>query len=57
MSNELAKITRRRDPKLIPVLRQFAIELGKTLLVAGVILAIPIYQADHDPAMRSQFKL
>ena len=57
MSNELAKITRRRDPKLIPVLRPFAIALGKTLLVAGVILAIPIYQADHDPAMRSQFKL
>ena len=29
MSNELAKITRRRDPKLIPLPRQFAIELGK----------------------------
>ena len=57
MSNELAKITRRRDPKLIPVLRQFAIELGKTVLVAGAILAIPIYQADHDPAMRSRFEL
>ncbi len=57
MSNELAKITRRRGSKLTPVLRQFAIELGKTVLVAGVILAIPIYQADHDPAMRGQFEL
>ena len=57
MSNELAKITRRRNPKLIPVLRRFVLGLGKTVLVAGVILAIPIYQADHDPAMRSQFKL
>ena len=56
MSNELAKITRRRNPKLILVLRQFVLGLGKAVLVAGVILAIPIYQADHDPAMRSQFK-
>ena len=29
MSNELAKITRRQNPKPIPVLRQFAIEFGK----------------------------
>jgi len=57
MSNELAKITRRRESKWIPGLRQCVLALGKTVLMAGVILAIPIYQTDHDPEMRSQFKL